>query len=100
MPFKAPNLGKEEEIAQSRALEPERDPEEILVEITRGEGDALLVGHQPHLGALLGMLIAGRGVEIAMKKASVARVTIEGRWSGTLRAYLPPRILEALAAKK
>jgi hypothetical protein len=39
-------------------------------------------------------------VEIPMKKASIARVTIEGRWSGTLRAYLPPRILEALAAKK
>jgi phosphohistidine phosphatase len=93
-------LGISGEIAQSHALEPERDPEEILLEITREEGDILLVGHQPHLGALLGMLIAGRGAEISMKKASIARVTIEGRWSGTLRAYLPPRILEALAAKK
>jgi phosphohistidine phosphatase len=93
-------LGISGEIAQSHALEPERDPEEILLEITREEGDILLVGHQPHLGALLGMLIAGRGAEIPMKKASIARVTIEGRWSGTLRAYLPPRILEALAAKK
>ena len=84
-------------VSESEALEPERDPEEILREIAEGEGHALLVGHQPHLGSLLGLLVAGPRVEIAMKKASVARVSLDGRWSGTLRAYLPPGVLEALA---
>jgi phosphohistidine phosphatase len=85
------------EVSESRALEPERDAQEILVEVAESVGDVLLVGHQPHLGALLGLLVAG-GKEIPMKKASVARVTLDGRWSGTVRAYLPPDVLELLGA--
>ena len=84
------------EVARSRALEPEADPEEILREVSGGAGDALLVGHQPHLGALLGRLVAGRA-EIPLQKASVARITLTGRWSGELRAYLAPDVLELLA---
>lgn len=85
------------ELTESRALEPERDPEEILREVaSEGGGDVLLVGHQPHLGALLGLLAAGPGIEIPMKKASVARIALEGRWSGTLKTLLPPKYLEAL----
>jgi len=90
-------LGLPGSLSESRALEPERNPEEILREITAGgDGDVLLVGHQPHLGALLGLLVGGSELEIPMRKASVARVTVEGRWSGMLRAYLPARVLEAL----
>jgi phosphohistidine phosphatase len=84
-----------EEIVESKALEPERDPEEILLEIAADSGGILLVGHQPHLGSLLGHLVGG--AEIPMKKASVARVSLEGRTSGTLRAFLPPKVLELLA---
>ena len=85
------------ELTESRALEPEREPEEILREVVSEHGgDVLLVGHQPHLGALLGLLAAGAGAEIPMKKASVARIALEGRWSGTLKALLPPKYLEAL----
>jgi len=91
-------LGLAGQVAESRALEPERDPEEILREIVSGDGDVLLVGHQPHMGALFGLLVGGRGVEIPMKKASVARITVDGRWSGTLRAYLPAKMLESLGA--
>jgi phosphohistidine phosphatase len=83
------------EVSESRALEPERDPEEILTEVADSGGDVLLVGHQPHLGALLGRLIGG-SAEFPMKKAAVARVTVAGRWSGTLRAYLPPSVLERI----
>ena len=83
------------DVSESRALEPERAPEEILSEIGDSGGDVLLVGHQPHLGALLGLLVAGAR-DMPMKKASVARVTLDGRWSGTLRAYLPPKVLELL----
>ncbi len=85
------------EFSESRSLEPDRDPEEILREIAAGEGNALIVGHQPHLGALLGLLVGGPGFEIPMKKAAVARVSLTGRSSGSLKAYLPPRFLEKLA---
>ena len=81
------------------ALEPNQDPEEILeeVEAEKAEG-ILLVGHQPHLGALLGRLVAGdRGLEIPLKKASIACVELEGRRRGRLRALLPARVLEKLA---
>ena len=83
-------------IFESRALEPERDPEDILEEVGESSGGVLLVGHQPHLGALLGRLVAGEA-DMPMKKAAIARITVSGRWSGTLRAYLPPEVLERLA---
>ena len=87
-----------EQLRETRALEPDRDPSEILEEL-RAEGveSALLVGHEPHLGALLGRLVAGRpGLEIPMKKAAVARVSWPGSGAGTLRALLPPKLLERL----
>lgn len=85
-------------LRETRALEPERDPAEILEEI-RAEGveSVLLVGHEPHLGALLGRLIAGRaGLEVPMKKATVARLSWSGSGAATLKALLPPKVLERL----
>jgi phosphohistidine phosphatase len=89
-------------LSESRALEPDRSPEEILTELEAEDcGSALLVGHEPHLGALLGRLVTGVGsaVEIPLKKAAVARVEWEGG-VGTLRALLPARVLERLARAK
>jgi phosphohistidine phosphatase len=85
-------------LRETRALEPDRDPSEILEEIkAEGVESVLLVGHEPHLGALLGRLVAGApGVEIPMKKASVARVVWSGSGAGSLRALLPPKVLEKL----
>jgi phosphohistidine phosphatase len=88
-------------LRESRALEPSRDPEEILDEV-RGENPAavLLVGHQPHLGGLLGRLVSGRGgLEVPMKKAAVARIVWSGSGAGSLRALLPARVLERLAGR-
>jgi len=85
-------------LRETRALEPDRDPSEILDEV-RAEGveAVLLVGHEPHLGTLLGRLVAGApGLEIPMKKAAVARVTWSGSGAGSLRALLPPKILGRL----
>ncbi|MEP6768536.1 MAG: histidine phosphatase family protein [Acidobacteriota bacterium] len=93
-------LGLSGSVAESRALEPETDPQEILREVSADSGDVLLVGHQPHLGSLLGLLVGGERVEIPMKKAAIARVTLTGRWSGTLRSFLPPRMLEMLGERK
>lgn len=86
-------------LRESRALEPESDTKKILDEIlAEGVGSVLLVGHEPHLGALLGRLLAGRpGLEIPMKKAAVARVSWPGSGAATLRALLPPKVLERLA---
>ncbi len=88
-------------LSESRALEPDRDPEEILSELeAEGYESALLVGHEPHLGALLGRLVTGADrVEIPLKKGAVARVEWERR-AGTLRALLPAGVLERLARAK
>ena len=59
----------------------------------------LLVGHEPHLGALLGRLVFGRpGFAIPMKKAAVARLEWEGSGPASLRALLPARILALVGA--
>jgi phosphohistidine phosphatase len=91
-------LGLEKSFRDSRALEPGHDPGEILEE-ARAEGSeaVLLVGHQPHLGILLGRIVTGDpGVEIPLKKAAVARVELDGHQRGSLRALLPARVLEEL----
>jgi len=90
-------LGLERKVRPSRTLEPDRAPEEVLTELEGQEAEGiLLVGHQPHLGILLGYLVAGGRTEIPMKKAAIARVTIEGRGRASLRALLPARVLEEL----
>jgi len=90
-------LGLSRKFRESRALEPASDPAEILAEVEGEDAEGvLLVGHQPHLGVLLGQLVAGGHVEIPLKKASLARVVLEGQGKGTLRAILPARVLEEL----
>ncbi|HEY7574717.1 MAG TPA: phosphohistidine phosphatase SixA [Thermoanaerobaculia bacterium] len=93
-------LGLVRTLRESRALEPGRDPDEILEEV-RAEQAAgvLLVGHEPHLGALLGRLVAGRPLlTLPLKKAAAARVDWDGTGPGELRALLPPRVLERLGS--
>lgn len=88
-------------VEESDALVPEADPERILSEIDRRAfQQVLLVGHMPHFGSLLGLLVAGReGLELEMKKAGLA--CFESRCSATrlpatLRFFLPPRLLERI----
>jgi len=88
-------------LRETSSLEPDRDPEEILGEVREEKVAAvLLVGHEPHLGALLGRLLLGRpgAPAIPMKKAAVARLEWEGSGSASLRALLPARILGKIAA--
>jgi len=89
-------------LRETRALEPGSDPEEILAEV-RAEGveAVLLVGHEPHLGALFGRLVSGKpGLAIPMKKAALARLSWSGSGAATLRALLPPKVLGALAGDR
>jgi phosphohistidine phosphatase len=97
----ARELGLERGLAETRALEPGRDPQEILEEIRSEEAEGwLLVGHEPHLGALLGRLVAGRPLlTIPLKKAAVARLDWDGTGPAELRALLPARVLEKLGAR-
>ena len=65
---------------ETPSLLPEAPPVLVLDEISgRRPGDVLLVGHQPHLGELLSLCVAGReGGSIPMRKASVARIRFAG----------------------
>lgn len=92
----ARELGLEKQLRQARALEPGSDPAEILEELrTEEAAGVLLVGHEPHLGNVLGLLLGGEGLAPPLKKASVAWVEREGR-EGVLRALLPARVLERI----
>ena len=87
-------LGLEKGLRETRALEPGRDPSDILEELlAERPAGVLLVGHEPHLGELLGVLVAGGQHAFPLKKAMAAWVAAEGS-SGTLKALLPARVLE------
>ena len=89
-------LGLERALRETRSLEPHRDPAEILEELTAEDSrSALLVGHEPHLGALLGLLVGKERLVLPLKKAAVAWVERE-RGEGALKALLPARVLERI----
>jgi phosphohistidine phosphatase len=94
--------GFREEPVETPALRPGASAGEILGLLRdHPVSVVLLVGHQPHLGALFGRLLGGAdGAEVPMKKASAAAFEIEGdpvSGHAELQFYLPPRILERLA---
>jgi phosphohistidine phosphatase len=91
-------LDQRGDLIETDALEPDADPGEILREIEkRRTKRALLVGHMPHLGKLLGYLMTGRSnTAIDMKKGSLARVAFEGETPkppGTLTLLLTSKDL-------
>ena len=83
-------------VTESRALEPGRAPSEILKQLSDSTWErVLLVGHEPLLGSIVGVVVFGdedRG--IPLKKAQVAHL----RWSpgeaGKLKALIPAKLLE------
>ena len=87
-------------LRETGSLEPASDPQEILDEVRAEKVEAvLLVGHEPHLGTLLGRLVSGRaGLEMPMRKAAVARLTWTGSGPATLRALLPAGVLARLGS--
>lgn len=91
-------LGQTKELIETRALAPDADPGEILREIGRRRMKrVLLVGHMPHLGALLGYLLTGRpNSHMEMKKGALARIQFEGETAkppGTLTLLLTSKAL-------
>ena len=89
-------------LVETRALLPNADPVELLHELARLKAaTVLVVGHQPHLGRLLGFLLSGRGdLEVPMKKAALAAFEAGADPSlgrAELKFLLSPRLLEELS---
>jgi phosphohistidine phosphatase SixA len=89
-------------LVETKALEPNADPMDVLHELARLKpGTVLLVGHQPLLGRLFGLLLSGRSSpEVPMKKAAFAAFDAEADPSlgrAELKFYLPARLMEELS---
>jgi phosphohistidine phosphatase len=90
-------------VRATRALEPDRDPEDVLSEVEEsGEEAVLLVGHAPLLGHLLGRLVSGDSDgDVPLSKASAAWLSLGGgHRRGRLLALLPATLLERLAKER
>lgn len=90
------------ELVETKHLGPNADPEELLHELARRKPrSVLVVGHQPHLGRLLGLLLTGRrDMEIPMKKASLSGLEVgedPSMGRAELKFHLPPKILELIS---
>ncbi|MDQ5858950.1 MAG: histidine phosphatase family protein [Acidobacteriota bacterium] len=80
------------------ALEPDHAPADVVAVLAGGKQRALLlVGHQPLLGALVGLLVFGdERREIPLRKAGLAHIVWEPRGVGRLEALFPPKVLSSL----
>jgi phosphohistidine phosphatase len=80
-----------------KALEADRQPQDVIDELASAPGgpSIALVGHEPMLSELAGILIGGGNVEL--KKGAVARLDVRAltRGGATLRWLLPPKVLRA-----
>jgi phosphohistidine phosphatase len=88
-------------VVTSDALEPDRDPEEVLKWLREQglSGTVGLVGHEPHLSSLVGYLLAGKRISfIELKKggACLLEVTSPSPVGGLLEWLLTRRELGRL----
>ena len=95
-------LDQEKGLIETVALAPGADPREILREVEQRKCKrALLVGHMPHLGKLLGYLLTGRpNTPVEVKKGALARVEFEDETPkppGTLTLLLTSKALARMA---
>jgi phosphohistidine phosphatase len=85
------------------ALEPGRDPEETVqwLKGARPDQTVAVVGHEPHLGTLIGFLVTGKRASfVVLKKSGVAILDLSHPprpGSGVLESLLAPRVLRRLA---
>ena len=86
---------------ESSALVPGTSPSRLVARLrgTRGQCVAV-VGHEPHLSAFISACLTEKvRVDLRLRKGGVAHLTF-GRsvetGSGTLAAFLPPRVLRAI----
>jgi len=89
-------------------IEPEETPalaggsfeeQAAVLDRYRGEATVAVVGHEPHLSALLARLLGSRHDDrVAFKKGGAALVDVPGRLAGggQLVWFLPPKVLRKL----
>jgi phosphohistidine phosphatase len=87
------------------ALNPGGSRDEILEFLTTHAGDrsVILVGHEPDLGELIGALVSGGPSSLPLKKAGACAITFDADvrvGAGTLRWFLPARMLTLLASRE
>lgn len=92
-------------IVFSESILPESEPEKVIAEINESHSvDSLvIVGHEPHLSSLIGLLTAGNtNIDITLKKGGVCHLTADDlhhAHRATLEWLLTPGILVAIADK-
>lgn len=83
------------------ALVPGQPMEEILARIAEiANGTVVLVGHEPGLGHLAGLLITGRQMTFPLKKAGACGIELSDKIApgqGELKFLATPRMLRALS---
>jgi phosphohistidine phosphatase len=86
----------------TEALSPGGSWRDVLVELesVHETVDAVLVGHEPDLGKLAGVLLFGAPAALPLGKAGACSIEFETRCApgrGRLRWFLPPRALRRFA---
>jgi len=97
-------LGKGVCVKDCDALLPGRDAAEVLEFLKRNPVEAaVVVGHEPQLGDLISLVVAGSAAPLVdMKKAAVSCIEFEGppaAGKGVILWHLVPAVVEALLAK-
>lgn len=67
------------------------------------DGAIVLVGHEPDLGRLAGVMLLGTAWPMTLRKAGACGIEFEEgvkAGAGQLEWFLPPRVLRSLARKK
>lgn len=87
------------------ALAPDHTLAEVMAAVAkvastgRGASRLALVGHEPDLGEMAAKLLGARGT-VEFRKGAVCRIDVDRAMPsgpGTLRWFLPPRVLRGLA---
>ena len=86
-------------------LSPGYSPADLADALGRYEKQRVvaLVGHEPDLGKLAGVLVFGAPSALPLRKAGACAIECEGEiqsGAGTLKWLLPPKLLRRLAGKK
>jgi len=95
----AKTLRYQKQVVFTDALVPFGSPEDVINEISRRfmVNELMLVGHEPSLSSITGLLVAGdHGGSIRLKKGGVCRLEVEQlkpEPSATLEWLLTPKIL-------
>jgi len=89
-----------EGVIESSALEPGRAASEVVRQLSTAPWSrVLLVGHEPLLGSVVGLVVFGdERLGVPLRKASAARVSWTPGANGALEALLPSDVLARLTA--